>query len=68
MFATNSKREESDFKARYFFGWFKMPKLKDFSIEFDKAGATYAPGETVTGRVIIKLSKPKNVKGKFLLS
>jgi hypothetical protein len=41
-----------------------MPSLRIFRIEFDRADATYAPGELVTGNVIVKLTKEKTVRGK----
>ena len=42
-----------------------MPKLQDFRVEFDRPGATYAPGESVGGKVILILSASKNVRGKY---
>ncbi|CAB0045293.1 unnamed protein product [Trichogramma brassicae] len=39
-----------------------MPKLTDFRVQFDREGSTFQPGETVSGRVIVTLTKPKNIK------
>ncbi|OXU20350.1 hypothetical protein TSAR_008783 [Trichomalopsis sarcophagae] len=39
-----------------------MGKLQDFRIEFERPGATYAPGEIVTGKVILTLSGTKNMR------
>lgn len=38
-------------------------KMKDFRIEFSKADATYQSGEIVSGRVYLRISSSKNVKG-----
>ncbi|KAJ8672517.1 hypothetical protein QAD02_003776 [Eretmocerus hayati] len=39
-----------------------MGKLQDFRIELDRPGGNYAAGESVSGRVVVKLSAPKNVR------
>jgi hypothetical protein len=41
-----------------------MPSLRTFRIEFDRSGATYIPGELVTGNVIVDLAREKTVRGK----
>jgi len=41
-----------------------MPSLRTFRIEFDRVDATYAPGEFVTGNVIVNLAREKTVRGK----
>ncbi|XP_011267384.3 arrestin domain-containing protein 17 isoform X1 [Camponotus floridanus] len=40
----------------------QMPSLRTFRIEFDRSGATYAPGEQVTGNVIIDLAREKSIR------
>ncbi|XP_011879564.1 PREDICTED: arrestin domain-containing protein 2-like [Vollenhovia emeryi] len=39
-----------------------MPSLRTFRIEFDRPGATFAPGETVTGNVIVDLAREKTIR------
>ncbi|RLU22954.1 hypothetical protein DMN91_005232 [Ooceraea biroi] len=39
-----------------------MPSLRTFRIEFDRAGATYSPGELVTGNVIVDLAREKTIR------
>ncbi|KAG5321733.1 ARRD3 protein, partial [Acromyrmex heyeri] len=39
-----------------------MPSLRTFRIEFDRPGATYAPGEIVTGDVIVDLAREKTIR------
>ncbi|XP_008204873.1 arrestin domain-containing protein 17 [Nasonia vitripennis] len=39
-----------------------MSKLRDFRIVLERAGATYSPGDTVNGKVILILAGPKNVR------
>ncbi|XP_076238944.1 arrestin domain-containing protein 17-like [Calliopsis andreniformis] len=39
-----------------------MPSLKKFCVEFDRPSVTYAPGETVTGDIIVEISKAKNIR------
>ncbi|XP_018053906.1 PREDICTED: arrestin domain-containing protein 17-like [Atta colombica] len=41
---------------------FPMPSLRTFRIEFDRPGATYAPGEIVTGDVIVDLAREKTIR------
>lgn len=41
-----------------------MPSLRTFRIEFDRPGATYEPGEIVTGNVIVDLAREKTIRGK----
>ncbi|KAL6437106.1 hypothetical protein ACFW04_005004 [Cataglyphis niger] len=44
-----------------------MPSLRTFRIEFDRPGATYAPGELVTGNVIVDLVREKSIRALKLL-
>ncbi|XP_072765508.1 arrestin domain-containing protein 2 isoform X2 [Anoplolepis gracilipes] len=39
-----------------------MPSLRTFRIEFDRSGATYTPGELVTGNVIVDLAREKSIR------
>ncbi|XP_014478278.1 PREDICTED: arrestin domain-containing protein 2-like [Dinoponera quadriceps] len=39
-----------------------MPSLRTFRIEFDRPGATFAPGELITGNVIIDLAREKTIR------
>ncbi|XP_077273696.1 arrestin domain-containing protein 17-like [Temnothorax americanus] len=39
-----------------------MPSLRTFRIEFDRPGATYAPGDIVTGDVIVDLAREKTIR------
>ncbi|XP_029175799.1 arrestin domain-containing protein 17-like [Nylanderia fulva] len=39
-----------------------MPSLRTFRIEFDRPGATFAPGEIVTGNVIVDLAREKSIR------
>ncbi|EFN85199.1 Arrestin domain-containing protein 2 [Harpegnathos saltator] len=39
-----------------------MPSLRTFRIEFDRPGATFAPGEVVTGNVIVDLAREKTIR------
>lgn len=41
----------------------QMPSLRTFRVEFDRAGATYAPGDLVTGNVIVDLAREKTIRG-----
>ncbi|XP_032687156.1 arrestin domain-containing protein 17-like [Odontomachus brunneus] len=40
----------------------RMPSLRTFRVEFDRPGATYAPGEVVTGNVIVNLASEKTIR------
>ncbi|GAB1868764.1 Arrestin domain-containing protein 2 [Camponotus japonicus] len=40
----------------------QMPSLRTFRIQFDRLGATYAPGERVTGNVIVDLAREKSIR------
>ncbi|KAG7213632.1 hypothetical protein KM043_002880 [Ampulex compressa] len=40
-----------------------MPSLRTFRIEFERAGATYTPGEEVSGFILVDVVKQKNVRG-----
>ncbi|XP_029048517.2 arrestin domain-containing protein 3-like [Osmia bicornis bicornis] len=40
--------------------------LRQFCVEFDRSSATYAAGETVTGRIIVDVAREKIVRGLFL--
>ncbi|CAK9821021.1 Arrestin domain-containing protein 2 [Anthophora plagiata] len=37
--------------------------LKTFRFNFDQHGATYMPGDTVTGTIILEIAKEKNIRG-----
>lgn len=39
-----------------------MPSLRTFRVEFDRPGATYTPGELVTGNVIVDLVREKSIR------
>lgn len=38
--------------------------LKEFKILFDQACAIYHPSETITGKIIVNIDSPKNMRGK----
>ncbi|KMQ96436.1 arrestin domain-containing protein 3 [Lasius niger] len=39
-----------------------MPSLRTFRVEFDRPGATFTPGELVTGNVIVDLAREKSIR------
>ncbi|XP_068972903.1 arrestin domain-containing protein 2-like isoform X3 [Bombus flavifrons] len=43
-----------------------MPSLKLFGVTFDRLNATYMPGETVSGKIILDTIKEKQVRGLYV--
>ncbi|XP_060821608.1 arrestin domain-containing protein 17-like [Bombus pascuorum] len=43
-----------------------MPSLKLFGVTFDRSNATYMPGETVSGKIILDTIKEKQVRGLYV--
>ncbi|XP_043266340.1 arrestin domain-containing protein 17-like [Colletes gigas] len=43
-----------------------MPSLRTFRVDFDRMGATYMAGETITGTIVVENTKEKSVKGLYL--
>ena len=43
-----------------------MPSLKLFGVTFDRSNATYMPGETVSGKIILDTLKEKQVRGLYV--
>ncbi|XP_076629535.1 arrestin domain-containing protein 17-like [Colletes latitarsis] len=42
-----------------------MPSLRTFRVDFDRIGATYMVGETITGTIIVENTKEKSVTGLY---
>ncbi|KOC69089.1 Arrestin domain-containing protein 3 [Habropoda laboriosa] len=40
-----------------------MPSLTTFRIDFDRPGATYTTGDTVTGKIVLDILREKKVRG-----
>lgn len=45
-----------------------MPSLRAFCVQFNRPGATYAPGENVSGNIIVDVAKEKNVRGECCIA